>query len=145
MARDYERGILRRGVNRIFGLFVRFGRGPAVGYNLVTVGAKSGKRRSTPVNINTIDRVRWLVSPYGEVGWVHNVRASGGATLQRGGRDEQVRLEEVDAATAGPVLKYYAENTAITRPYFDSSHADSVDAFIAEAGSHPTFRVLPLS
>lgn len=142
MARDYDRGVMRRGVNRVFSLFVRFGRGPAVGYNLVTVGAKSGKARSTPVNVNTIDGVRWLVSPYGAVGWVHNVRASGEATLQRGGRDERVRLEEVDAAAAGPVLKYYAEHTAITRPYFDASHEDGVDAFVAEASLHPTFRVL---
>lgn len=134
---------MRRGVNRVFSLFVRFGRGSAVGYNLVTVGAKSGKARSTPVNINTIDGVRWLVSPYGAVGWVHNVRALGEATLQRGGRDERVRLQEVDAATAGPVLKYYAETTAITRPYFDAAHEDGVDAFVAEAASHPTFRVLP--
>jgi hypothetical protein len=63
---------------------------------------------------------RWLVSPYGAVGWVHNVRAHPQITLRRGGRTEVVRAGEVPPEVAGPVLKQYVTRVRVTAPYFDA-------------------------
>jgi hypothetical protein len=64
---------------------------------------------------------RWLVSPYGLVGSVHNVRATPELSLRRGKRSEQLWAEEVDAATAGPVLQRYVRNARATAPFFDAN------------------------
>ncbi len=46
-------------------------------YGLPTVpGRKSGVPRTTPVALGERDGRRWLVSPYGEVDWVRNLRAA---------------------------------------------------------------------
>ena len=60
---------------------VKLGLGPGYTYLLTTTGRKTGKSRTTPVNIIDLDSERWLVSSYGDVGWVHNVRASPNVTL----------------------------------------------------------------
>jgi hypothetical protein len=75
------------------------------------------------------------------VGWVHNVRATPGVSLRRGKRTEQLRAEEVDAQTAGPVLQQYLRNVRVTAPFFDAKPNDPVERFVEEAGRHPVFRL----
>jgi surface antigen len=85
---------------------------------------------------------RWLVSPYGAVSWVHNVRANPQVSVRRGGKTELLDAVEADAETAGPVLLTYVGAAPITAPYFDAKAGDPVQDFVAEASRHPVFRLI---
>jgi deazaflavin-dependent oxidoreductase (nitroreductase family) len=64
---------------------------------LVTVrGRKSGLPRTTPLAIIKVAGRRWLWSPWGDVDWVRNLRAAGGATITVRGQDEDVTASELD-------------------------------------------------
>jgi hypothetical protein len=82
-----------------------------------------------------------VVSPYGTVGWVHNVRASGEITLSHGRQVDRFAAEEVEADEAGPVLREYLSQARVTAPFFDAKRGDRVDTFVAEAARHPVFRL----
>jgi deazaflavin-dependent oxidoreductase (nitroreductase family) len=111
---------------------------------LLTVpGRRTGQPRSTPVNLHVEDGRRYLVCPYGHVNWVQNVRAAGGrARLKTRGRMEDIRLQELPAAQAAPLLKYYAEKYKIVTPFFDAKPGDPVERFAAEADKHPAFEIV---
>lgn len=141
MARQYQVTPAMRVVNTLMSVLNRFGLGGGSSYTLTTTGRKSGQDRSTPITLATVDGDRYLVAPYGEVGWVHNVRASGTATLSRRGRREEVEVEEVSGTEAGRVLKHYVHEVRVVRPYFDAAHDAPVEEFAAEAARHPVFRV----
>lgn len=144
MARTFEFNLPRRIANRLLSPLIRLGLAPRGTVLLTTVGRRSGRPLTHPVNALECAGERWLVSPYGERSWVHNARANDRAHLRRGRRLEHVRLEEVaNEETAAPLLREYTRRNPITRPYFDASSDASVEAFAAEAGRHPVFRVLP--
>lgn len=143
MAQTYRYTLARRLLNEFMALLVRLGLGPRTIHLLTTVGRRSGVRRTQPVNVLEFAGQRWLVSPYGLRPWVLNTRANGEAWLRRGRALQRVRLEEVDAATAAPVLKAYVAVNGVTRPYFDAPHDAPTAEFEAEAARHPVFRVLP--
>jgi hypothetical protein len=84
---------------------------------------------------------RWLVAPYGEVAWVRNLRAAGGATLSRGRRSEEISAHEIGIEDAAPVLRMYVARVPITRPYFDAGPGSDLSAFREEAPRHPVFLV----
>ena len=69
-----------------------------LGFNgLITIrGRKSGLPRTTPVAIIEVSGRRWVWAPWGEVHWVRNLRAAGGATITVRGRKEEVRATELD-------------------------------------------------
>jgi deazaflavin-dependent oxidoreductase (nitroreductase family) len=140
MAKQYRLGTVRRLVNR---LVVRRLRKGDMGdtYLLTTLGRKSGLERTTPVTIARRDGHRYLVAPYGTVGWVHNIRDSGVAELSQGENVEEITVTEVDAATAAPVLKQYVEEVSVVRKFFDADKSDPVAEFEMEASRHPVFRI----
>lgn len=72
--------------------------GVPMGFNgLITIrGRKSGLPRTTPVAIIAVAGRRWVWAPWGEVHWVRNLRAAGGATITMRGRKEDVRATELD-------------------------------------------------
>lgn len=141
MAKRYELDGKLRAVNRLVGFLIRLGFGPDIYYILTTTGRKTGKPRRTPVIVLNKNGERWIVSPYGERPWVKNARAGGDVHIRRGFRRELVRLEEVDAETAAPILQDYIREVPITRPYFDVTVDAPREAFVAEAPRHPVFRV----
>ena len=49
-------------------------------------GRTSGEWRSTPVNLLTFERTRYLVAPRGETQWVRNLRVAGDGELRVGRR-----------------------------------------------------------
>ena len=53
-------------------------------------GRKTGQLRTTPIAVVEIGGRRWVQSPYGEVNWVRNLRASGEGILTMGRRQEPV-------------------------------------------------------
>lgn len=142
MAKEYRLGFARRMVNRIVAGRISKGKGAEDNCLLTTLGRKSGLERTTPVTVVFSGGNRYLVSPYGEVGWVHNVRAAGLAELSRGGDTEEISLVEVHAAEAGPVLKNYVQAVSVVRPFFDADKDAPVEVFAAEASRHPVFRII---
>ena len=74
-------------------------------YLLTVRGRKSGLPRTTPIVIIEQEGKRYLVSPFGLVDWVRNLRAAGEAVLTRGHRTEMVRAVELTSYEAGRVLK----------------------------------------
>ena len=137
--RTYRLGPARRALNALMAVLLRWGVGPASSYLLTTTGATTGRRRTTPVTLVETDGCRWLVAPYGPVGWVHNVRATPEVSLRRGRTTRLLRVREVDAETAGPVLRRYVGQVPVTAPFFTAAAGDPVAAFVAEASRHPVF------
>lgn len=141
MAREYKLGFIRRMVNRLVSRQVANDQGDERVHLLTTVGRKTGQERSTPVTLVEVSGSRWLVAPYGEVGWVHNVRAAGVATLRRGERSENVAVVEATDEEAAPVLAHYLETVSIVRPYFDVAHGSPLTDIARVAHRHPVFRI----
>ncbi len=142
MAARYQRGLARRAGNGLVRMLLRLGLGPARTYLLTVTGRRSGTPRSTPVTLVEEGGRRWLVSPYGEVAWVRNLRATGRATLSRCGHTVEIAVREVGADEAAPVLKMYVTRVPITRPYFDVRPESDLAAFRAEAPRHPVFAIV---
>ena len=113
-------------------------------YLLSVRGRRSGRTYSTPV-ILVENGERWLVAPYGEVSWVRNARAAGQATLSRGRRREEIKLSEVGPQESAPVLRQYLRHAKTVRSSFVASPDSPLDAFVAEAGRHPVFRIESVS
>jgi deazaflavin-dependent oxidoreductase (nitroreductase family) len=137
--RSYRLGPVRRALNALMTVLLGWGVGPASTFLLSTIGHTTGRRRTTPVTLVAVDGRRWLVSPYGQVGWVHNVRAIPEVSLRRGRTTLRRQAREVDAVTAGPVLRRYVGQVPVTAPFFEAAATDPVEAFVAEASRHPVF------
>ena len=70
MAATYRLSAWRRAVNgAVCGLL---GLGPRHTHLLTVPGRRTGQPRSTPVTLVVEGPHRWLVAPYGAVGWVRN-------------------------------------------------------------------------
>lgn len=141
MARGYHLGPARRLVNALVSALLRAGLGPARTYLLGVRGRKSGRTLTTPVTLVEHGGRRWLVAPYGDVGWVRNARAAGVVTLRRGRHAETLQIVELPPEEAAPVLQRYVTEVPITRPYFDVTPSSDLAAFRAEAPRHPVFRL----
>jgi deazaflavin-dependent oxidoreductase (nitroreductase family) len=139
MAATYRLGLGRRAANRLVRLLLRLGLLPGPTYLLTVRGRRTGRPLSTPVTLVEEGRTRWLVAPYGDVGWVRNARAAGQVTLSRGARSETLPIRELSPAEAAPVLQRYVTRVPITRPYFDTRPDAPLAAFEAEAPRHPVF------
>lgn len=141
MALRYRLGPARRAFNAIASQAIALGISPPSSYILTTVGRKTGQPRSTPVSVVKRGGVRYLVAPYGRVGWVHNVRASGRVTLSKRGRVQSSAVVEVTPTEAAPVLRTYLRKFPVVRPFFDVGFGASDEAYAAEAPRHPVFRI----
>jgi deazaflavin-dependent oxidoreductase (nitroreductase family) len=141
MAWVYRLGLWRRLINRIIRVLLRIGVSPPHTYLLTVRGRKSGHPYSTPLTLVEEAGKRWLVAPYGEVGWVRNARAAKQVTLSRVRRFETVRIVELTAEDAAPVLKKYLAQVPVVRPFFDVTPNSNLREFVAEASRHPVFRV----
>ncbi|WP_197378263.1 nitroreductase family deazaflavin-dependent oxidoreductase [Mycolicibacterium mengxianglii] len=78
--------------------------GPMV---LTVVGRKSGKPRSTPITPMTVDGHRYVVAGFPGADWARNAQANPNAVLTQGRRSEQVRLVEMPAEEARPLLRVF--------------------------------------
>jgi deazaflavin-dependent oxidoreductase (nitroreductase family) len=103
MAKSYRLTPLRRVANVVMRLLLPLGLAPRATMLLTVPGRRSGTPRSTPVTLVEEDGQRWLVAPYGAVGWVHNARAAGQLELSRGRHSETVRLKELAPEAAAPI------------------------------------------
>ena len=141
MARTYRLGPARKTVNVIAKALIGAGLSGGSYYLLTTTGRKTGRPRTTPVVLVENPGERWLVSPYGAVSWVCNLRARPELSLRRGRRTEHFRALEAAPEAAAPVLRQYLSSVRATAPFFDVKAGDPVERFAAEADRHPVFRL----
>jgi deazaflavin-dependent oxidoreductase (nitroreductase family) len=144
VAKTYHLGRARRLVNAMMAPLARLGLAGRHTYILTVRGRRTGKGYSIPV-ILIEDGARWLVAPYGDVGWVRNARAAGEVQLTRAGRSERFEIEEVGAEEAAPILQRYLKRVPVVRPFFDVSPGSPLAEFESEAPHHPVFRLTDTS
>ncbi|MEZ0342819.1 nitroreductase family deazaflavin-dependent oxidoreductase [Mycobacterium sp. pV006] len=78
--------------------------GPVV---LTVTGRKSGRLRSTPITPFEVDGRRYVVGGFPGADWVRNAQAHPEATLTRGKVREPVRMVELPAEEARPLLRQF--------------------------------------
>ncbi len=124
-------------------------------FALLTVrGRKSGKPIETPIAIFVQDQKRYLITPYGTVNWVRNLRAAGGeATITRSRRTEKIHAIELEPESAAPIFREAVRSgppgipAAIFRvyrslfvlPYLNVTANSSLEEFEREVLTHPVF------
>jgi deazaflavin-dependent oxidoreductase (nitroreductase family) len=133
----------RRLLNASVSMLVRAGLGPANAYLLTVAGRRTGRRYSTPVILVEHAGELWLVAPFGERSWVRNARAAGRVELRRGRRRVQVGVTEVAPSERAPVLRAYRERVPLVGRFFAAARGAPEEAYAAEAGRHPVFRLRP--
>ncbi len=114
------------------------------GSRILTVrGRKSGKARSTPVNLLVHEGSRYLVAPRGETQWVRNLRAAGEGELRLGRHRERVRVTELADADKPAVLRAYLQRwSRETSAHFDGLGPDASDEDLSHTSpDHPVFRI----
>src|SRR5215510_13405040 len=84
-------------VNRMVMALNRIGLAVGTQHILSIPGRKTGKLRSTPVSLLTVDGRRYIGTGL-ETNWVKNARAAGWGLLSRGRKRERVALVEVPVA-----------------------------------------------
>jgi len=156
MAKPYRVTAYVRFNNAINAFLVRLGI-PMGSTSLLTVrGRKSGKSIQTPVSIFVQEGKRYLITPYGVVNWVRNLRAAGGeATLTRGRYTEQIHALELEPVAAAPVFREAVRTGPPGIPavfismyrhftlsrYLNVSVNASLEEFEREVLTHPVFLV----
>ena len=102
-------------------------------HTLEVVGRRSGRPQRTPVVPVDVNGIRYLVSPYGESDWVHNVRAADRLTLTQRGRTSTWTAIELPVDQRPPVLAAWRRKAGRTvQVYFRQR---------PEAADHPVFRL----
>ncbi|MGH3650678.1 MAG: nitroreductase family deazaflavin-dependent oxidoreductase [Acidimicrobiia bacterium] len=116
MAKTYEVTTGKRIISWVVARLAGMGVGNYV--VLTTTGRKSGRPREVTLALISDDGTDYLVSPYGDSGWVLNARANPAATLRQGGSERPVRLVEVTGDKPGLVKEYY-EREGFARQFMD--------------------------
>ncbi|MDZ7886649.1 MAG: nitroreductase/quinone reductase family protein [Mycobacterium sp.] len=131
-------------LNRVFLLLRRVGAMKDM-HVLTVAGRRTGKLRSTPLTVVQLDDIRYLLEGFPGADWARNVRAADGrAQLAANGTTENVRLVELDAEAAVPVLRQWPEHAADgSKIMKDAGIVDDVtaDAFATLAGRCAVFRI----
>jgi deazaflavin-dependent oxidoreductase (nitroreductase family) len=119
--------------------------GPAM--VLTVPGRRSGKPRSTPMTPFQVDGGLYVVAGYPGADWAANARAAGTGTLSRGRRRRQVRIVELTAAQARPILRIFPVEVPVGVAFAKSSGMvvdGTPDEFEALAGRIAVFRFDPV-
>src|ERR1700751_5539813 len=85
--------------------------GPAM--VLTVPGRKSGQLRNTPMTPFEFEGGLYVVAGYPGADWAANARAAGSGTLARGRRSRRVRIVELTAEQARPVLRAYSTEVPV--------------------------------
>jgi deazaflavin-dependent oxidoreductase (nitroreductase family) len=143
----YRPSLRQRVANKVLTTLVGKGRGPEFMRLLTVTGRVTGRTHTTPVVPVERDGQVWLVSPFGEVGWVRNVRATGRLDLHRGDDRTAYEARELGAAEAVPVLRTYLSmpSERFVRSDFDITSRSSDEAIAREAPRHPVFALTPVA
>jgi deazaflavin-dependent oxidoreductase (nitroreductase family) len=116
---------------------------------LLTVrGRTSGQPRTFPVTVVESDGHSYVFAAFGDVNWVHNLRAAGEATVRRGRREEPVAAVELTPEEAGPImqaalspfLKVKGFGSMLAGWYGVTPESSPAD-YLASARIHPGFEL----
>lgn len=112
---------------------------------LTVAGRRSGEPRDTPLTVLEQDGQRYVLGGFPAADWIRNVRAAGRGTLTVAGTAEEVRLVELDAAQARPVLRAWPDVTPEGVQMMKDAGviADTTpDDLEGAAGICPVFRII---
>ncbi len=141
----YDRpGLITKGVlNPIVTWVTRLGLSVWGSRVLAVRGRSTGRWRTTPVNLLSLDGARYLVSPRGLTQWVRNLRVAGAGELRLGKRTERFWAVELADNEKPAVLRAYLRRwKAEVGVFFAGVGASSPDADLRRiAPDHPVFRV----
>jgi deazaflavin-dependent oxidoreductase (nitroreductase family) len=118
--------------------------GPAM--VLTVPGRKSGLPRSTPMTPFEFQRRLYVVAGYPGADWAANARAAGTGTLARGRRSRRVKIVELSAEEARPVLRAFPTEMPVGVAFAKRSgmvRNGTADEFEALAGRLAVFRFEP--
>lgn len=108
-------------------------------YLMTVRGRKSGQPRTTPIAVVEQNGERYLLTPYGAVDWVRNLRAAREATFTRGRRPEQIRAMELPEDEASLVMKRFIETGNPIIRLFGITKDIAPDDIERLVASHPVF------
>jgi deazaflavin-dependent oxidoreductase (nitroreductase family) len=116
---------------------------------LITIrGRKSGLPRTTPVTVCENLGRRGLISPFGEVNWVRNLRAAGRATITFGSRREEVDAVELGLSEAAEfirdVLAPHARRSRFGSWFVRNIDKIDIDNPVEAAQGRPVFELRPI-
>lgn len=129
--------------NRLMGLLTKLGVSVMGSRVLAVKGRSSGRWRTTPVNLLTVDGKRYLVAPRGQAQWVRNIRVAGGGELRLGRKVEPFTVTELADADKPPIIRAYLARWGweVGR-FFEGLNKNAGDEEIAAvAPGFPVFRV----
>ncbi|MEN3264971.1 nitroreductase/quinone reductase family protein [Pseudonocardia sp.] len=133
-------------MNRVLMALQRVGLGMKDLPVLTLPGRRSGQPRRTPLSVLEMDGQRYLLEGFPGADWARNARAAGTGTLSIGKRHERVRLVELDATAALPVLRAWPVRMRDgAKIMADAGVVAAVtpEAFEAVAGACGVFRIEP--
>ncbi|MCV7172617.1 nitroreductase family deazaflavin-dependent oxidoreductase [Mycobacterium manitobense] len=119
--------------------------GPVV---LTVTGRKSGQPRSTPITPFEVDGRRYVVGGLPGSDWVRNAQANPDAVLLRGRTREPVRMVELPAEEARPLLRQFPVLVPTGVGFMKNAGlvtGPHPDEFEALTGRCPVFRLDPVT
>ena len=114
---------------------------------LTVPGRKTGRQRSTPVTPMTVDGKQYVVAGFPGADWVANVRAAEYVTVARGRQSRQVRMVELSAEDARPLLRNFPKEVPTGVGFMKRTGLvteGDPDEFEALAGRCAVFRLDPV-
>ena len=142
--RDWRPTRIGRWVNRFASWWTDLGLSSREMAVLEVRGRASGRPRSTPVVIATVDGKRYLVSMLGPGSdWVKNLEAARGDAVLRQGRGRPVHLVGVPPAEKAPILREYVRVATSGRQHFPVAVGAPLAEFQTIAERYPVYRIDP--
>lgn len=141
--RDWRPTRLGRWANRVAGWSSALGLSSKAAV-LDVRGRASGRPRSTPVVLATVEGSRYLVSMLGPGSdWVKNVEAADGDAVLRQGRRQPIRLVAVPPAERAPILREYVQVATSGRKHLPVAVGAPLPEFEEIAERYPVYRIDP--
>ena len=107
-------------------------------------GRKSGRTRSNPVAIATVEGKQYLVCILGQDSdWVWSVEAAHGDATIHQGRRRHLHLVVVPPEERAPVLREYVRIAPSGRQHFQLGVGSPLSDFAAIAERYPVYRIDP--
>jgi deazaflavin-dependent oxidoreductase (nitroreductase family) len=116
---------------------------------LTARGRRSGKPRTTPIDVHEYQGQRYLIATHGEGQWVQNLRAAGCGTLSLGWRHQRFSCVELPPEAGGPIIRDILSPLLATsgirgsmlRQQLGLRAGAALQDFIAVARTHPVFEL----
>ena len=140
--RNWRPTRLGRWVNRLMAWWSGVGLPPKFQAVLEVRGRNSGRIRSNPVVIVTLESKEYLVSMLGpQSDWVKNVEAAHGDAVIRQGPRRRIHLVALPPEQRAPVIREYVRIARSGRTHFPLQVGAPLSEFEAIAERYPVYRI----